>query len=88
MSNEPSTISEKSIEVVCKGSSDEEGTIDVVPNGEDLEDQDLKAERETTRAPIHEPESPDDEYPDGGMRAWLVVFGVRSVYPSLCEESD
>ncbi len=40
----------------------------------------LKAEREATRAAIHEPEDdeklPLDDYPDGGLRAWLVLMGV------------
>ncbi len=35
---------------------------------------------EATRAAIHEPEDdeklPLDDYPDGGLRAWLVLMGV------------
>lgn len=37
----------------------------------------LQEEREAARAPIHEPASKiTDEFPDGGLRAWMVVFGV------------
>lgn len=36
----------------------------------------IKEEREATRAAIQEPEGKDDDFPDGGLRAWLVVFGV------------
>ncbi|KLO10562.1 MFS general substrate transporter [Schizopora paradoxa] len=39
----------------------------------------LEAEREATRAAIHDPEdaekSPFDDYPDGGTRAWLCLMG-------------
>lgn len=40
----------------------------------------VEPEREATRAAIHEPEDdeklPLDDYPDGGLRAWLVLMGV------------
>lgn len=74
MSNDPSTQSEKCIdsEVVRRRSSDEETTIDHVPCGDDF------------KGAYQDQLSSDDEYPDGGLRAWLIVFGVHSIYPSLC----
>ncbi|KAI5124365.1 hypothetical protein M0805_008969 [Coniferiporia weirii] len=36
----------------------------------------LREEREATRAAIHEPQlGKVEDFPDGGLRAWLVVFG-------------
>ncbi|KIM86442.1 hypothetical protein PILCRDRAFT_326420 [Piloderma croceum F 1598] len=54
--------------LIHKGSFDEEeGTIH--PSGEDL--------KAATKAPlVQQPEFLEDEYPDGGLRAWLVVFGT------------
>ena len=45
-------------------------------NAQDL----LEEEREATRAAIHEPVDPLDEFPDGGFRAWLVILGVGHSY--------
>ena len=49
-------------------------------DGRTLSDPDalLKEEREATRAAIHDPDpnGKDEDFPDGGLRAWLVVFGV------------
>ncbi|KAF7966769.1 hypothetical protein HWV62_37063 [Athelia sp. TMB] len=60
-------------------SFDEERTIDHGPSAhalkEEESEQDLKAEREATRAAIQEPTGVDD-YPDGGLRAWIIVFGT------------
>jgi hypothetical protein len=51
-----------------KGSFDcDEGTIRV--SGDDIK-------HFTTKAPMDQTEVPEDEYPDGGLRAWVVVFGV------------
>lgn len=36
----------------------------------------LKEEREATCAAVQEPEVKSDDFPDGGLRAWLIVFGV------------
>ncbi|KAH8117270.1 MFS general substrate transporter [Phellopilus nigrolimitatus] len=36
----------------------------------------VRGEREATRAAIQEPECKDDEFPDGGLRAWLVILGA------------
>ncbi|KZP29024.1 MFS general substrate transporter [Athelia psychrophila] len=63
-----------------KDSYDEKRTIDQlnVASKQDVEDEsDLKVEREATRAAITQP-SADDDFPDGGWRAWLVVFGTMS----------
>lgn len=38
----------------------------------------LEEEREANGTAIHEPDACDDGYPDGGLRAWLIVFGVRA----------
>ncbi|EJD05764.1 MFS general substrate transporter [Fomitiporia mediterranea MF3/22] len=35
----------------------------------------VREEREATRAAIQEPEGKDDVFPDGGLRAWLVILG-------------
>ena len=48
----------------------------------------LEAEREATRAAIHDPEdaekSPFDDFPDGGLRAWLCLMGVcTSIFFSM-----
>jgi hypothetical protein len=51
---------------------EEEGTIH--PCGEDFK-EDFKAA--TNTPPVQQPEVLEDEYPDGGLRAWLVVFGVH-----------
>lgn len=75
-------------------SFDEERTIDHQPGsnvnvglkaeetgegeGEDG-DSDLKNEREATRAAIQEPNGAVGDFPDGGWRAWLVVFGVSAL---------
>lgn len=50
-------------------------------DGRTLNDPDLllKEEREATRTAIHEPTGKEDDFPDGGLRAWLVVFGVSSI---------
>lgn len=44
------------------------------PSGDDLTDN-LKAEKDCAQI---DPLVPSDEYPDGGLRAWLVVFGVSN----------
>ena len=44
-----------------------EGTIRV--SGDDIK-------HFTTKAPVPQAEVLEDEYPDGGLRAWVVVFGV------------
>lgn len=36
----------------------------------------LRNEREALNSAIHEPDTGKDDFPDGGLRAWLVVFGV------------
>ena len=36
----------------------------------------LEEERENPRAAITSPIDPYGDYPDGGLRAWLVVLGV------------
>ena len=38
----------------------------------------LKSERDATRAAIEEPDLNEDDYPDGGLRAWFVLLGVCS----------
>jgi hypothetical protein len=56
-----------------KNSSDEdEKTIHHLPS-EDNKDG-LKPAAEVP--PVEQPEVIEDVYPDGGLRAWLVVFGV------------
>ncbi|KIM86443.1 hypothetical protein PILCRDRAFT_816404 [Piloderma croceum F 1598] len=45
----------------------DEGTIRV--SGDDIK-------HFTTKAPVQQTEVPEDEYPDGGLRAWVVVFGT------------
>ena len=59
---------------IYKSSFDEEeGTIH--PSGEGIK-EDFKA---AAKAPsVQQPEVLEDEYPDGGLRAWLVVFGVSA----------
>lgn len=84
-------------------SFDEERTIDQNPGshvnvglkaeetgegeGED-DDSDLEKEREATRAAIQEPNGAVDDFPDGGWRAWLVVFGVSSLVIELLFHFD
>ncbi|KAL5490237.1 hypothetical protein ACEPAI_5070 [Sanghuangporus weigelae] len=36
----------------------------------------VREEREATRAAIQEPEGKNEDFPDGGLRAWLVVLGA------------
>lgn len=40
-------------------------------SGEEMQEKRLESER------ISETGKVEDEFPDGGLRAWLVVFGVR-----------
>lgn len=63
-----------------RGSSDEERTVDNVPIGQDLDDN-LK-DSLTAKVPITQPEQFEHDFPDGGLRAWLVVFGVSRFKPS------
>ena len=44
------------------------------PKPEDV----LEEEREANGTAILEPDACDDGYPDGGLRGWLVVLGVRA----------
>lgn len=62
-----------------KHSFDEDRTIHHVPSGE-FQGDDLKAEHAATKAAITQPETytAEDDFPDGGLRAWIVVFGVSS----------
>lgn len=46
----------------------------------------VREEREATRAAIQEPEGKDEDFPDGGFRAWLVVLGVST--DQLCVYSS
>jgi hypothetical protein len=56
-----------------KGSfDDEEGTIVRHSGRYDIKDGLHPAEA----PPVQQPEVLEGEYPDGGLRAWLVVFGV------------
>lgn len=57
---------------------DEEKTISHAPSNDD-HDVGFKGENATTVAPIPQSELFNDEYPDGGLRAWLVVIGVGDV---------
>ena len=61
--------------LIHKSSFDEEeGTIH--HSDEDIK-EDIKAAG--VKAPsVQQPEVLEDEYPDGGLRAWLVVFGVSA----------
>ena len=43
----------------------------------------LREEREAVNAAIHEPGRGKDDFPDGGLRAWLVVFGVSCYVSSV-----
>lgn len=65
-----------------KASYDEEGTINIhVPSNDD-QDVGFKKEDATTFVSIPQSNLFDhdaDEYPDGGLRAWLVVIGVSDV---------
>jgi hypothetical protein len=67
-----------------KGSFDEEErTIHHVPSLDDIKGS-FQAEKATTEnPPIGQPgpEFLEDVYPDGGLRAWLVIFGVRYLNP-------
>jgi hypothetical protein len=55
---------------------EEERTIHHVPSGEDIKG-DLKTANEAP--PVEQPEILQNIYPDGGLRAWLIVFGVSAV---------
>jgi hypothetical protein len=60
-----------------KGSYDgEETTLPHAPNDEHTKDSLEAAEK---IPPVERPVILDDVYPDGGLRAWLVVFGVRAL---------
>jgi hypothetical protein len=55
----------------------DEGTIRVSGDG--------SIKHFTTKASVHQAEVPEDEYPDGGLRAWVVVFGVGAFkWPHRC----
>lgn len=38
----------------------------------------VREEREALNAAIHEPNAGKDDFPDGGLQAWMVVFGVSA----------
>lgn len=66
-----------------KASYDEEKTINSHVLSKDDQDVGFKMENPTTLAPIPQSDLFDrnaDEYPDGGLRAWLVVIGVGDIY--------
>lgn len=64
---------ESAIDRKLKGSFDEK-TVDRVSSGEG---GDLTAATTTHSIPsVQQPEVLEDEYPDGGLQAWLVIFGV------------
>lgn len=60
----------------------DEKTIQHEPSSEGFKD-DMKAEHMATKAPISQPGPSEDEFPDGGLRAWLVVFGVSTTTKML-----
>lgn len=37
----------------------------------------------TTLVTVAPEQAEDDDFPDGGLRAWLVVFGVSCVVPNI-----
>ena len=43
----------------------------------------LKEERDATRAAITNPDEKTDDFPDGGVRAWLCVLGVSVTHEML-----
>lgn len=45
----------------------------------------VKSESEATSGAIDKLDSRDDEYPDGGARAWLVLFGVCTTLICFCQ---
>ena len=60
-----------------KGSYDEEEmTLPHAPNDEHTKGS---LEAAAMIPPVDQPVIFEDVYPDGGLRAWLVVFGVRAL---------
>ena len=53
-------------------------TVESVTTEVDLEERASK-DREEVKTEV----AADFDYPDGGLRAWLVVFGVRRLFYAL-----